>query len=179
MDHGWWCPARRHIDFCEQAVKWGAELICIIGADQVHPPDLLPRLYKRFQEGYDIVCGSRYMKGGKRIGGSKTKAFFSLFVGKSLHYLLRLPTYDISNAFKMYRKQVIDRVDFTSNSFEVSMEIALKAYYLGFKITDVPTVWKARSRGKSSFSWDEIADALAFWFNRLPSPCLAIFHDMA
>lgn len=50
-----WCPARRHIHLCEQAIEWGAELICIIGADQVHPPDLLPRLYKRFQEGYDIV----------------------------------------------------------------------------------------------------------------------------
>jgi len=51
-----WCPARRHISFCEQALDWGAELICIIGADQVHPQDMLPRLYKRFQEGYDIVA---------------------------------------------------------------------------------------------------------------------------
>lgn len=51
-----WCPAKRHIDLCEQAVEWGADLICIIGADQVHPLDLLPRLYKRFQEGYNIVA---------------------------------------------------------------------------------------------------------------------------
>lgn len=50
-----WCPARRHIDLCEQAVNWGADLICIIGADQVHPPDMLVKLYKRFEEGYDMV----------------------------------------------------------------------------------------------------------------------------
>jgi len=50
-----WCPARRHAHICEQALDWGAELICIIGADQVHPEDMLPRLYKRFEEGYDIV----------------------------------------------------------------------------------------------------------------------------
>lgn len=51
-----WCPARRHVDLCEQALDWGADLICIIGADQVHPQDMLPRLYKRFEEGYDIVA---------------------------------------------------------------------------------------------------------------------------
>ncbi len=50
-----WCPARRHIDFCEQGLKWGADLICIIGADQVHPEDMLPRLYNRFMEGYQVV----------------------------------------------------------------------------------------------------------------------------
>jgi hypothetical protein len=50
-----WCPARRHIHICEQALEWGADLICIIGADQVHPEDMLPRLVDRFNEGYEIV----------------------------------------------------------------------------------------------------------------------------
>ena len=51
-----WCPARRHIDFCEQALNWGADLICIIGADQVHPPDMLCRLIDRWDQGYQIVA---------------------------------------------------------------------------------------------------------------------------
>jgi hypothetical protein len=51
-----WCPARRHISICEQALEWGAELICIIGADQLHPEDMLQRLYARFLEGYDVVA---------------------------------------------------------------------------------------------------------------------------
>ena len=50
-----WCPARRHIDLCEQAISWGADLICIIGADQVHPPDMLCRLVDRFSQGYEVV----------------------------------------------------------------------------------------------------------------------------
>jgi len=45
-----WCPARRHMSLCEQAVEWGAELICIIGSDQLHPEDMLPRLVGRFYE---------------------------------------------------------------------------------------------------------------------------------
>lgn len=51
-----WCPARRHIHFCEQALDWGADLICIIGADQIHPEDMLERLVERFNEGYEVVC---------------------------------------------------------------------------------------------------------------------------
>jgi hypothetical protein len=44
-----WCPARRHIDICEQAVEWGASHILILGADQVHPEDMIPRLIKRVE----------------------------------------------------------------------------------------------------------------------------------
>jgi hypothetical protein len=51
-----WCPARRHIDLCEQALAWGADLICVIGADQIHPEDLLPRLVQRFEEGCEVVA---------------------------------------------------------------------------------------------------------------------------
>jgi len=67
MDHpeGWevkyfrgkgWCSAYRHISMCEQALEWGADLICIIGADQVHPEDMLVRLIQRWDEGYEIVA---------------------------------------------------------------------------------------------------------------------------
>lgn len=51
-----WCPARRHIDICEQALAWGADLVLIIGADQIHPEDMLPRLVDRHdREGYEVV----------------------------------------------------------------------------------------------------------------------------
>jgi glycosyltransferase involved in cell wall biosynthesis len=114
------------------------------------------KMFDKINEGYDIVCGARYVKGGSRIGGSRIKGFFSCFAGKSLHYLLGLPTHDIANAFKMYRKKVIDSIDMQARGFEISMEIPLRAYYLGFKITEVPTVWKERTRGKSSFKMFKI-----------------------
>lgn len=50
-----WCPARRHMDLCEKALQWGADLIVFLGADQVYSPDLLQRLYTRFQQGYGVV----------------------------------------------------------------------------------------------------------------------------
>jgi hypothetical protein len=53
---GGWCPARRHIHLCEQAVDWKADLVLIVGSDQVHPEDMLCRLIDRYREGYDVVA---------------------------------------------------------------------------------------------------------------------------
>jgi len=50
-----WCPARRHIDICEKAVKWEASHILIIGSDQIHPLNLIPRLIERVKEGYEVI----------------------------------------------------------------------------------------------------------------------------
>ncbi|PIQ88138.1 MAG: glycosyl transferase family 2, partial [Candidatus Omnitrophica bacterium CG11_big_fil_rev_8_21_14_0_20_43_6] len=108
-------------------------------------------MYNKIEEGYDVICGSRYMGSGQRLGGSRLKSFLSCSAGKSLHYLSGLPTHDIANAFKMYRMEVIKAVDIKSEGFEISMEITLKAYYKGFKITEVPTVWRERTKGKSNF----------------------------
>ncbi len=49
------CPARKHADGFEKCISWGADLLCIIGADQVHPEDLLPRLVARMDEGCDVI----------------------------------------------------------------------------------------------------------------------------
>lgn len=139
------------------AIKTGfanikTEAVVPIMADFCDDLCTITEMAKKIDEGFDVVCGARYIKGGRRLGGSKTKGFFSCFVGRSLHYLLGVPTNDIANAFKMYRKIVIDSINIESKGFEVSMEIPLKAYYLGFKLTEVPTVWRERTRGRSNFS---------------------------
>ncbi|MCM8795349.1 MAG: glycosyltransferase [Candidatus Omnitrophica bacterium] len=128
-----------------------ADIVIPIMADSCDDLSTIRKMWDKINLGYDVVCGSRYIKGGRRIGGSKIKGFFSWFGGWSLHFLLGIPTHDIANAFKMYRKRVIESIDIRACGFEISMEIPLKAYYLGFKITEVPTVWMERKKGKSSF----------------------------
>lgn len=51
-----WCPAKRHLSACVQALEWGADLICIVGADQVYEPDMLRRLVARWEQGYEVVA---------------------------------------------------------------------------------------------------------------------------
>lgn len=128
-----------------------SEAVIPVMADLCDDLSTIKKMLDKIKDGYDVACGCRYTKGGSRLGGSRLKGFFSKFAGVSLYYLLGLPTRDIANAFKMYRKEVIDKVNIESKGFEISMEIPLKAYYQGFKICDVPTVWRERTKGKSSF----------------------------
>lgn len=127
------------------------DLVLPLMADLCDDLYTINKMYAKINEGYDLVCGSRYMGNGLRLGGSKFKSFLSSMGGRSLHLILGIPTHDIANAFKMYRKEVIKAVDIKATGFEISMEIPLKAHYLGFKIAEVPTVWRERTKGKSSF----------------------------
>jgi len=120
-------------------------------ADLCDEPETINIMHKKIKEDYDIVAGSRYAAGGKRLGGSNLKAVFSRFMGKSLHFFIGIPTYDVPNAFKMYRSSVLEGMEIESRGFEVSAEIPLKAYFKGARITEVPTVWRERQAGASHF----------------------------
>jgi glycosyltransferase involved in cell wall biosynthesis len=138
------------------AIKFGLsqaknELIVPVMGDLCDDLNTLEAMADKIKEGFDVVCGSRYIKGGLRLGGFKVKGFLSGFAGWSLYYLLGIPTHDIANAFKMYRREVIKTIKTEASGFEISMELPLKAYYSGFKITEVPTVWRERKKGKSNF----------------------------
>ena len=146
-------------------------------ADLCDELSTIKHIVDKIDEGYDLVCGSRYTKEGGRLGGSKIKGFFSFFVGRSLQRLIGLPTSDIANAFKLYRKKVIGNIVIQSKGFEISMEIPLKAYFLGYKITEVPTVWKERTKGKSNFNMLKLAPGylkLYIWaiYKKLSGPAL-------
>ncbi|MFA5356534.1 MAG: glycosyltransferase [Candidatus Omnitrophota bacterium] len=129
-----------------------SEAVVPVMADLCDDLNTVKEMFRKINEGYDVVCGARYINGGSRMGGSRIKGFFSCFVGWSMRFLTGIPVHDVANAFKMYRKSVLDKIDIRSKGFEISMELALKAYYLGFKLTELPTVWKERTKGKSSFN---------------------------
>jgi len=128
-----------------------ADFVIPVMADLCDDPKTIKEMYNLVIQGYDIVCGSRYMQGGKKQGGPFIQSFCSRFAGKSLMYMLGVPTSDVSNSFKCYSKKVLEGVKTESKGFEISMELTLKAFFAGFKITEVPTVWKGRSIGKSKF----------------------------
>lgn len=126
------------------------EVFVPVMADLCDDPATINEMYRKIEEGYDIVCGSRYSDGGKKLGGPLVKTFLSGLAGKII-YILGIPTHDITNSFKMYKREVIKAIDSKARSFEISMEIPLKAHFKGFKITELPTVWHSRTVGESSF----------------------------
>lgn len=136
-------------------------------ADGCDEPETILLMLKKMDEGYDLVCGSRYIKDGGKYGGPKIQGFFSTFVGKSLHYLIRIPTMDISNAFKMYRRDVLLSMKIKEKGFAISMEAALKFYFLGYKITEVPTIWYGRKKGKSKFRLTKTFPYIRLYFDAI------------
>ncbi len=139
------------------AIKTGLKLaksdtLLVIMADLSDDLSVVDKMYELIKDGYDIVCGSRYMKGGKQIGGPFIKKLLSKLAGLSLHILTGIPTHDITNSFKMYSKKVVDEIEIESTGgFEIGMEITIKAYVMGKKITEIPSIWKERVYGKSRF----------------------------
>ena len=142
----------------------GGEYVVPVMADLCDDLVTVNNMLLKAREGYDIICGCRYARGGLRLGGSRVKGFFSCFVGWSLHFLLGIPTHDIANAFKMYSKKVLEKVDIESKGFEISMEITVKGFFLGFKVAEVPTVWKERTKGKSSFKMLRLFPSYLRWY---------------
>jgi glycosyltransferase involved in cell wall biosynthesis len=124
------------------------------------------KMYKKYLEGADLVCGSRYMKGGKQIGGPFIKRTLSRFAGTSLYYVRHFPTHDVTNNFKLYDKALLDSITVESKGgFEIAMEITVKAFKLKKKIVEVPSTWHDRTDGESKFKlWKWLPLYLHWYF---------------
>lgn len=131
--------------------------VVVTMADLCDDVSQIDEMYKLLRSKYDIVCASRYMPGGKKIGGPFVKTLLSRAAGLSLHYIFGVPTHDATNAFKMYRRDIIRSIEIKSTGgFEYSLELVLKAFKKGYRIGQIPTRWVDREAGKSKFkllSW--------------------------
>ena len=122
--------------------KAKGQAVCTMMADLTDDPRPLNRMMEKFDQGYDVVAASRYMKGGHQVGGPLLKQFLSRIAGISLHYLTAIPTHDVSNSFRLYSKKFIDKQKIESDGgFELSTELTVKAFIDGYKIAEVPTTW--------------------------------------
>ncbi len=153
------------------AIKTGleaatTELVIVTMADLSDPPEVMNALVRAARERQaDIVCASRYMPGGRQLGGPKLKGFLSRSAGLLLRHLARLPTHDPTNSFKLYRKTFLDATAIESTGgFELGIELVVKAVRAGRTVTEVPTIWHDRLAGKSNFKlWKWLPNYLR-WF---------------
>jgi len=132
--------------------KAKAPAVAVVMADLSDDLAKLDSIYRYIEQRADIVCASRYMKGGKLVGGPLFKQFLSRMAGVSAHFLFKLPTHDPTNAFKVFRKSIFKDIKVESNGgFEYNLEIIAKAWKKGYKIAEVPATWWDRTKGKSKF----------------------------
>ncbi len=146
------------------------EYVIVTMADLSDPPEVMnDMIEKADREQADIVCASRYMRGGRQIGGPLLKGLMSRCAGLSLHALVGFPTHDPTNSFKLYRKRFLEQVKIESTGgFELGIELVVKAWELGYKVVEVPTTWRDRTDGKSNFKlWKWLPLYLRWYFAAL------------
>lgn len=133
-----------------EAVESGPVLVTM--ADLSDEMNVVDRMYELYLQGFDVVCGSRYMKGGRLIGGPFLKQLMSRVSGLTLHYLRGVPTHDATNAFKLYDAEMVHDLKVESVAgFELGLELTVKAFLNGYRITEIPSTWRDRTAGSSRF----------------------------
>ncbi|HXE10082.1 MAG TPA: glycosyltransferase [Verrucomicrobiae bacterium] len=143
--------------------------VLIIMADLADDLSMVDKMYEKYLEGAAVVCGSRYMKGGRQIGGPLLKRTMSRLAGVSLYWVRRVPTHDVTNNFKMYDKALLDSITIeSSGGFEIAMEITVKAFHQRRPIAELPTTWRDRTAGDSNFRmWKWLPSYLHWYFYAL------------
>ena len=124
----------------------------VLDSDGSHDPKFIPDIYNKFLEGFDVVIGSRYTKGGKT-----EDAISSRIMSHILNGVYRLVTgvraRDLSTNFRMYRADLIRQVKLTSVNYDVLEEVLLlmkiKAGKDGFKVAEIPITFNKRLAGES------------------------------
>ena len=150
------------------AVRAGLDLfegdvVAIVMADGSDAPQDIVRCYEAIQEGYDCAFGSRFVRGAHVYDYPKIKLALNRIVNSAIRMLFRSGYNDTTNAFKMYRREVIETVQpLLSNHFNLTVEIPLKAIVRGHSYKVIPISWRNRKEGESKLSLQEMGSRYAF-----------------
>jgi dolichol-phosphate mannosyltransferase len=150
------------------AVRCGLEnfqgdAVAIVMTDSSDAPENIVDYYYKLQEGYDCVFGSRFIKGGKVIDYPTHKLLVNRFANLFIQILFGLKFNDTTNAFKAYRREVIEGISpLLSHHFNLTVEIPLKAIIRGYSYTIMPITWQNRATGVSKLKLKEMGSRYLF-----------------
>jgi len=139
-------------------------VIFFMGDDHINH-NIIDLCFEKFKKGYEIVCPSRFIKGGEMIGNPILKEFLTRLASFILYNFTSFPIKDATNSFRLFSKKFIDTIQVESQKgFTLSFELTAKAHRLGYKITEVPTIWEERNQGKSKFKLFSFIPSYLVWF---------------
>ena len=139
------------------------DAVAIMMADLSDSPQDLVRYWEKLNEGYDCIFGSRFISGSRVTDYPRAKLFANRIVNTAIRYAFRIECNDITNAFKMYRREVIEGCQpLISPHFNLTVEIPLKAVIRGYSWTVVPISWRNRSKGVAKLKLREMGSRYFF-----------------
>ena len=129
-----------------------AEIILVYMADDFENIKIINNMIKLIEQGNDLVIPSRFIPGGKMIGGKKIKKKITIIGSYLIYYVAGIPYKDCTNAFKMFSKNLKEKINLDSTmGFTFALELTAKAYFLKLKITEIPSIWIETKNRKSNF----------------------------
>ncbi|HNR29704.1 MAG TPA: glycosyltransferase family 2 protein [Candidatus Hydrogenedentes bacterium] len=149
------------------------DAVAVVMADGSDAPEDVARCYRKIEEGYDCVFGSRFMPGGKVTMYPPVKLVANRIVNKLMQALFMTRHNDLTNAFKVYRRHVIDSISpLQAAHFNVTIEMSLSALIRRYRIARIPISWSGRTWGQSNLRLRKmgrryLCTLLMIWFERL------------
>ncbi len=139
--------------------------VLISMADGSDEPHIVDGMVELARAGADVVAASRYMKGGRQVGGPRFKRLMSRTAGLTLHWFGGIATHDPTNNFKLYSRRLLDATPIESQAgFELALELTVKATLAGHRVAEVPTTWRDRTAGESNFKLRKWLPHYLHWY---------------
>ena len=147
--------------------RWGLDrdygLLIEMDADLSHDPDALPEFIEKAGE-FDVVLGSRYVGGRVTvINWPMSRLLISYFGSRYARVITGLPVRDATGGFNCWRREVLKAMDFDrieSNGYTFQIELKLRAWRLGFSLTEIPIIFAERGSGESKMSKKIVREAI-------------------
>ena len=146
--------------------KWGLQhdynLFIEMDADLSHHPAYLPDMIAHMTR-YDVVIGSRYVKGGGVKGWGFGRKMISKGGSLYARLILGLPIQDLTGGFNLWKRKVLEKIDMNgiqSEGYAFQIELKYKAFKAGFTLVEHPIIFKDRRAGKSKMSKRIVAEAM-------------------
>ncbi len=151
-----------------RAIQWGldqmtGDAVVIMMADESDDCRDVVRYWRKLNEGFDCVFGSRFVKGGGVIDYPPVKMALNRLANFFVRVLFRYRLNDTTNAFKAYRRTVIDGSrPLISPHFNITLELPLKAIVRGYSWTVIPITWRNRRTGEAKLKIKEMGSRYLF-----------------
>jgi dolichol-phosphate mannosyltransferase len=145
-----------------EALAQGAELILEMDADFSHDPAYLPRLLEAAQRA-DLVIGSRYVEGGGVSDWSALRRGISRGGSAYARLVLGVGVRDLTGGFKCFRREVLETIDLDAvdaRGYAFQIEVTYRTLQAGFKVVEVPIVFRDRQAGTSKMDGSIVLEAI-------------------
>lgn len=143
--------------------EFSGDAVAIVMGDGSDDPRDLVRYFELIEEGYDCAFGSRFAKGGRVRDYPRVKLLINRAVNFGIRVLFRHGYDDTTNAFKAYRREVIENVQpLVSPHFNLTVELPLKAVIRGHSYAIVPISWTNRAAGESKLALREMGSRYTY-----------------